>query len=911
MSVDASLPRLRAKVEAWPLKSVSAFQLDVLDLRRGHPKPEMLDELRPWGGGRSDEVMWQMAEWCWFTEEQANTVRLSAGELSSGRLSLGSYLARLANRYLVDDGSTLSLRHADLAAGMLADAELAQRYRWLSLQLPPDLLVSAYCSRAYAPPLSDVVTLTSPGVRSILAHSVAQTHLHIGAALPFSELWTSMMLEIGAAPLASANMALPRVGAFFGSEPMLRLRLVQAGLCRLAFAEYLRNAKPGGPSFLDIVLAWLMRRVHDARWPFGVGTARELLLRALGTRSERRDSAAVKKDLARSRVLYAYLTGPLQKERRKIGERGDLLRADPIAHEGAARHVQPGDRRDSVPHTSPCPESVLAWSALCNLSRASEADPDFIRSFWRYQRVRCAVYSLVVEEPGTSGMDWFVRHYRGMSALRGAGERIVVSTGFHADARGTNLGSFEVRSSPEETAAGNRLLLQGFADQMLRAVGQTPERAVEFGVVLHFIKSKSESVRELQFGRYARWYRAQTRRAVALGAALRRDPRLLVLLRGIDACTLELAIPNWPFVRLFERVREAAQRATRALARRHPTWNVPTIRATFHAGEDYRCLSDGLRRMHELLEFGILTRGDRVGHGLALGEDPQRWSRNAQAVSQPREERLDDLLWELDRYAAGDFDATASRLEYARDQASALAQKIYGEVYPLEVHRAARKLRHQPSVVDDELGYPFTRRPSNARRDAEREARWLLFRYLTDKQVFRLGREPIDVRADANQVKVLQVAQAWLRGVYSSLEITIETNPSSNLVVGDYHSLDEHPVFRLSPIAAARTAAPCLRVSVNTDDPAIVTTSLADEYAHQYYALLTMGVGSKDALGWLDAARQSGWDSRFTLPVSARPEIVGGIAGSRDHNAVRVSADPYDRLSLPRGRWNPYGGPGR
>jgi hypothetical protein len=411
------------------------------------------------------------------------------------------------------------------------------------------------------------------------------------------------------------------------------------------------------------------------------------------------------------------------------------------------------------------------------------------------------------------------------------------------------------------------------------AASKASKRISEFGVVLHFIKSKSDRERGLYFGRHARWYGVQRRQAVAINATLRRDPRLLVLLRGIDACTLELAIPNWPFVPLFEKVREGAQAAARRLSQARPDWAVPSIRATIHVGEEYRCLSDGLRRMHEVLEFGILKRGDRVGHGLALGEDPGRWSRNAQTVAQPREERLDDLLWELDRYASGDFNANASRVEFVRDQAYKLGCKIYGTNFPLEVLRRARRLRHDARVVCGELGYPFIRRPRGVAREAfENDSRDALFLYMTDKQVFRRGREPMEVRADRGQVELLNVAQEWLRGVYSAFEITIESNPSSNLIVGDYASLEHHPVFRMSPLPkAGEVAGSCLRVSVNTDDPTIVATSLADEYAHQYYALLSMGVGSKDALSWLEAARQAGWDSRFTLPISAKRKVLNEL----------------------------------
>lgn len=50
---------------------------------------------------------------------------------------------------------------------------------------------------------------------------------------------------------------------------------------------------------------------------------------------------------------------------------------------------------------------------------------------------------------------------------------------------------------------------------------------------------------------------------------------------------------------------------------------------------------------------------------------------------------------------------------------------------------------------------------------------------------------------------MLARAQDWLQTTVARMEITVESNPSSNLVIGDLNGLDEHPVFRIAPRAGA------------------------------------------------------------------------------------------------------------
>ena len=50
---------------------------------------------------------------------------------------------------------------------------------------------------------------------------------------------------------------------------------------------------------------------------------------------------------------------------------------------------------------------------------------------------------------------------------------------------------------------------------------------------------------------------------------------------------------------------------------------------------------------------------------------------------------------------------------------------------------------------------------------------------------------------------------------------------------------------------------------MNSDDPAVFHTNVANELAYLYYGLLEQGVGRQESLLWINKLRQFGMDSSF------------------------------------------------
>jgi hypothetical protein len=235
--------------------------------------------------------------------------------------------------------------------------------------------------------------------------------------------------------------------------------------------------------------------------------------------------------------------------------------------------------------------------------------------------------------------------------------------------------------------------------------------------------------------------------------------------------------------------------------------------------------------------------------------------------------RLDDLVWLLDRFGQGDIERSGSAIECTRVQALQIAREIYRTGPDADALVLARRLRHARIALERQ-GFPFFPPPLSKSGDL---ATNVFSAYLTDAGVFERGQKPIEVYADEVDVELTRAAQAFVRREIARLEITVETNPSSNLTVGDLGDLEHHPLFRMVPLGARTVDTPLL-ATVNSDDPLTFATSLADELAHLRFGLERQGVDAVEALDLLERMRIQSLRSRFTVPASRDDAALAALA---------------------------------
>jgi len=149
----------------------------------------------------------------------------------------------------------------------------------------------------------------------------------------------------------------------------------------------------------------------------------------------------------------------------------------------------------------------------------------------------------------------------------------------------------------------------------------------------------------------------------------------------------------------------------------------------------------------------------------------------------------------------------------------------------------------------------------------------MVFYYLTDPAVFARGQAIEVVRVDNGEVAAMDVLQDGLRERMITTGVTVEVNPSSNLLIGDLLDLENHPMARLLPTPGDNqddTKNRPVNICIGSDDPITFATSLLEEYELVYDALIRAGVSELKSREWIDRVRCIGMNARFTLPLGMR-----------------------------------------
>ena len=189
------------------------------------------------------------------------------------------------------------------------------------------------------------------------------------------------------------------------------------------------------------------------------------------------------------------------------------------------------------------------------------------------------------------------------------------------------LKGVEIRTSPEPSDILNLVELS----EALECEG------LKAGVVVHEVKREALFSRD---GLEAAWGKLHD----SLGILkifvnfLRFRGRIRYLL-GFDVAGSEQAVPNWFYAPIFYVLRYLWAKKFKVFRG-----------FTFHAGEDYAHPIQGLRKIWEVIALLPWRDGDRIGHGLALGDDVESWVRENRVVLEPLAEIFDDLIWEWGIY---------------------------------------------------------------------------------------------------------------------------------------------------------------------------------------------------------------------------------------------------------------------
>jgi len=830
---------LEVDVAAYPIATETAFRL----------KPMSLDPSL----GIVTGQLWRAAEadllrtFTGIRVEHLTAVRDLEWFGAPGRPAqpLTDWFRDLAQRYLVSRGPTFApkRRPAD-------DADP----RWIARILPPDLLAAGLWEGAARPARLD--DSPAPTALNLREAGFAETHLHIGAGLEFGSHWINTMFTLLDPRADLARFQSP--GGAFADGTQLADWLLRAAVTRQFLGEYLAARRSGGTvGFEPFVTARLKAKV------VALGMAVILPLRT-AIRDVMSSQLGTTHNLKATRWAFRRYCQAVTGYNPTAAS--NLSQLDPLEPHFPA-HAPAGVST----------ELLFAAAALRETAQTGSSDPDFALAFWQTTRLRNIYYRHLTQRALTPGLAWFVRYFDRIGAGRQATPlRDLTRIAAEVSGAGRGLRYFEFRTSPPDRVDAGR----SYIETVFPVLSQAPGLR-EGALVYHFIRAagggKTKGLPHAH-GRDThanpapgklnpRGYRYQTyagglrKQAVTVARLLARFPHLLLQLRAIDLCTDELAVPVWAFVGTFKALRTIGERVSTYLAQHGRS--VPPLRRTVHAGEDYPHLLTGLRLVGDTVRRLDLEPGDRLGHALALGFDPDRWAQTTGTAVVTLDVRLFDLAWEWDcrtgRRGAG---IDASRAGYLDRELRGLSAELFGrELSPREVSQLADDL-HDPEKLK-QAGYPNGPRPKAANEQMER-----VIRYLTEPGLFVTGSRPVPVDA-AGEARAVEELQTWLRGEVARRGLAVEINPTSNFLIGNLGEWRRHPLFRMNPPEGGGVNP--VPLVVGSDDPLVFATGLPDEYPALERALNDAGVPKPAAGRWLDEVRATGVKFRFTLPGSLDP----------------------------------------
>ena len=327
---------------------------------------------------------------------------------------------------------------------------------------------------------------------------------------------------------------------------------------------------------------------------------------------------------------------------------------------------------------------------------------------------------------------------------------------------------------------------------------------------------------------------------------LEADKSWIRRVKGIDAASSEIGCRPEIFAQAFRYLKDAG------------------YAATFHAGEDFYDLADGLRAISEAIFFLGLEAGDRIGHALALGIDPDDfYGERHNHIALPLQWMLDNVVWLYFKCRKGNVSIEPETEDFLLSTFRTLVRRIGYErkdekkVEITDYYQSMRLRGDAPEIYQkDELeptnsihqAWRHYDRMDNAEvneiRVFNRNARELYNVYLWDPYVRAQGQKIASFRVPSGYPHLIRGLQEEMIRFVSKSRMGIECCPSSNYRIGYFKKYEAHPIFRFFPVRDDRTQYP-LPVTVNTDDLGVFATSLPNEYSLLTLALMKM----KDSQG--------------------------------------------------------------
>lgn len=344
-----------------------------------------------------------------------------------------------------------------------------------------------------------------------------------------------------------------------------------------------------------------------------------------------------------------------------------------------------------------------------------------------------------------------------------------------------------------------------------------------------------------------------------------RYPQIAQRILGIDAAANEIGCRPQVFGRYFRYLK----RQTTVYYEADGQHKLPQLRATYHVGEDFLDVADGLRAIEEAVLFLNLDCGDRLGHALALGIDVKEWYQfKGGHIVLPMQDYLDNIVWIYHKLCEYNIQGFENLKDILHNEFVEYFGMIYGNNisyketdlilqrsgknfvqldFNLFNYYSSMKLRgdepkyyslgyfDEEAYLEENEKYAINRKVDVRLREMP-DIVLMYYHYHFNSAARKMGEKTIQKKVNQDYIRAVQKIQEFMQRDIAARGISIETNPSSNYLIGTFRKYAKHPIIRffnrgLTADLEEMQSCPQIAVSINTDDQGVFSTSLENEYA--------------------------------------------------------------------------------
>lgn len=400
-----------------------------------------------------------------------------------------------------------------------------------------------------------------------------------------------------------------------------------------------------------------------------------------------------------------------------------------------------------------------------------------------------------------------------------------------------------------------------------KSLSSTLDRHMDLSILFHFIKSSDYNADGIRHSKLRDKIRTDSR---ILKNLLLSGGAIIEHIKGIDAASSEINCRPEVFGQAFRYLKRQG------------------YHATFHAGEDFYDIADGLRAIDESILYLELESHDRIGHAIALGIDAHRFYKERHShIVLPKQWMLDNIVWLFFKAMKSNISIDPETSLFLKATYRELIRDIgYGksmlDIDIRDYHWAMLLRGDNPHAyisgeeLDENMSSPdwsFYEFSSHNHittiRKNNSTSRRLHLQYLTDRDIKERGAKVKSYEIPKGYIKMIKNLQEAMIREISEKRIGIECCPSSNVKIGYLDRFDCHPIFRFLPVNCNETRHP-LAVTVNTDDLGMFATSLPNEFSLLALALLKTKDGngnrkysSQEVYDWIDRIVVNGHIYKF------------------------------------------------